>query len=98
MDKCRKIPKGTLEQRPLWTPLALFLGAQGFFMGKVVNLADSPGWVKKVTAGSRWLFFGTGEMGDCEYPLELFVRGCLHGLFQGVEVFDCQPSDFGDFF
>ena len=64
MDKCRKIPKGTLEQRPLWTPLALFLGAQGFFMGKVVNLADSPGWVKKVTACSRWLFFGSGELGD----------------------------------
>lgn len=56
----RKTPKGTLEQRPLWTPLALFLGAQGFFMWKVINLADLPGWVKKVTAFSRWLFLGTG--------------------------------------
>ena len=56
----RKIPKGTLEQRPLWTPLALFLGAQGFFVWKVINLANSPGWIKKVTAFSRWLFFGIG--------------------------------------
>jgi len=30
---------------------------------KVINLADSPGWVKKVTAFSRWLFFGTGCWG-----------------------------------
>ena len=33
-------------------------------MGKGINLADLPGWVKKVTAGSRWLFFGSGELGD----------------------------------
>lgn len=32
-------------------------------MWKVINLADSPGWVKKVTAYSRWLFFGTGCWG-----------------------------------
>ena len=74
----RKIPKGTLEQRPLWTPLALFLGAQGFFVWKVINLANSPGWVKKVTAFSRWLFFGTDELGDCEMDLQgralLFYR------------------------
>ena len=32
-------------------------------MWKVINLIDSPGWVKKVTACSRWLFFGTGCWG-----------------------------------
>lgn len=32
-------------------------------MWKVINLADSPDWVKKVTAFSRWLFFGTGCWG-----------------------------------
>ena len=66
----RKIPEGTLEQRPLWTPLALFLGAQVFFMGKVVNLADLLGWVKKVTAFWRWLFFGSGEFGGWGYTLK----------------------------
>ena len=71
-----KTPKGTLEQRPLWTPLALFLGAQGFFVWKVINLANSPDWVKKVTAFSRWLFFGTDELGDCGMDL----RG-VHVLF-----------------
>ena len=33
----RKTPEGTLEQRPLWTPLALFLGAQGFLCGKLLT-------------------------------------------------------------
>ena len=33
----RKIPKGTLEQRPLWTPLTLFLEAQGFLCGKLLT-------------------------------------------------------------
>ena len=32
-------------------------------MWEVINLADSSGWVKKVTACSRWLFFGTGCWG-----------------------------------
>ena len=39
-------------------------------MGKVVNLADSPGWVKKVTAFWRWLFFGSGEFGGWGYALK----------------------------
>ena len=38
-------------------------------MWKVINLADSPDWVKKVTAFSRWLFFGTDELGDCGMDL-----------------------------
>ena len=66
---------GTLEQRPLWTPLALFLRARGFFIWKVINLADSPGWVKKVTACSRWLFFGIGWLGDCGMDLRCFGYG-----------------------
>ena len=49
---------------PSGHPLRFFWGAQGFFMGKVVNLADLLGWVKKVTAFWRWLFFGSGELGD----------------------------------
>lgn len=39
-------------------------------MGKGINLADLPGWVKKVTAGSRWLFFGSGEVGGWGYALK----------------------------
>ena len=71
-------------------------------MGKVVNLADSPGWVKKVTACSRWLFFGSGGLGDwLRFEIQIdqisiFVY--LHRFLQGVEVFDCLVADFGDFF
>ena len=57
---------GTLEQRPLWTPLAHFFGsARIFFMGKVVNLTDLLGWVEKKSPRVRGgLFFGSGEVGD----------------------------------
>ena len=71
-------------------------------MWKVVNLADSPGWVKKVTACSRWLFFGSGELGDglCfEIQIDqisIFVY--LHRFLQGAEVLYCLPSDLGDLF
>ena len=58
----RKPQRGRLSSVPSGHPLRFFWGAQGFFMGKVVNLADSPGWVKKVTAFWRWLFFGIGEL------------------------------------
>ena len=72
---------GTLEQRPLWTPLALFLGAQGFFVWKVINLADSPGWVKKVTACSRWLFFGTGCWGIVGWIYGVLGMCCFIAYF-----------------
>ena len=39
-------PIGQRGCAPLDTPCA-FLGAQGFFVWKVINLADLPGWVKK---------------------------------------------------
>ena len=71
-------------------------------MWEYINLADSPGWVKKVTACSRWLFFGSGELGDglCfEIQIDqisIFVY--LHRFLQGVEVFDGLVADFGDFF
>ncbi len=63
MVNVRKTPKGTLEQRPLWTPLALLLGARAFFMWEYINLADSPGWVKKVTAGCGGFFSVVGSWG-----------------------------------
>lgn len=71
-------------------------------MGKGINLADLPGWVKKVTAGSRWLFFGSGEVGmGLRFEIQIdqisiFVY--LHRFLQGVEVFDGLVADFGDFF
>lgn len=48
---------------PSGHPLRFFFRSASFFMWEVINLADSPGWVKKVTACSRWLFFGTGCWG-----------------------------------
>lgn len=48
---------------PSGHPLRFFFRSAIFFMWEVINLADSPGWVKKVTACSRWLFFGTGCWG-----------------------------------
>mgnify|MGYP004571719347 FL=1 len=71
-------------------------------MWEYINLADSPGWVKKVTACSRWLFFGSGELGDglCfEIQIDqisIFVY--LHRFLQGAEVLYCLPSDLGDLF
>jgi len=52
-----------LSSVPFGHPLRFFFRSASFFMWKVINLADSPGWVKKVTAYSRWLFFGTGCWG-----------------------------------
>ena len=49
---------------PSGHPLRFFFRSASFFMWEVINLADSPGWGKKVTACSRWLFFGSGELGD----------------------------------
>ena len=66
----RKPQRGRLSSVPSGHPLRFFWGAQGFFMGKVVNLADSPGWVKKVTAFWRWLFFGSGELEGWGYTLK----------------------------
>ena len=50
-------------------------------MCKGINFTNSLGWVKKVTACSRWLFFGTGELGDCG-RLEILIAGCV-GLEMG---------------
>ena len=59
----RKPQRGRLSSVPSGHPLRFFLGARGVFVCKGINFTDSPGWVKKVTACSRWLFFGTGCWG-----------------------------------
>ena len=71
-------------------------------MWEVINLADLPGWGKKVTACSRWLFFGSGELGD-ELRFEIQIDQIsifvyLHRFFQGVEVLYRLPADLGDLF
>ena len=87
---------------PSGHPLRFFFRSASFFMWEYINLADSPGWVKKVTACSRWLFFGSGELGDglCfEIQIDqisIFVY--LHRFLQGAEVLYCLPSDLGDLF
>ena len=60
-------------------------------MWKVINLADSPDWVKKVTAFSRWLFFGTGCWG---------IVGWIYGvsgmcLVLKEDIFGFQGLDIG---
>lgn len=50
-------------------------------MWKVINLADLPGWVKKVTAFSRWLFFGTGCWGIVGWIYGVFGYVLLYRLF-----------------
>ena len=59
-------------------------------MWKVINLADLPGWVKKVTACSRWLFFRYWMLGDCGMDLRCFgyVFSFERGYFgfQGLDI------------
>lgn len=87
---------------PSGHPLRFFFRSASFFMWEVINLADLPGWGKKVTACSRWLFFGSGELGD-ELRFEIQIDQIsifvyLHRFFQGVEVLYRLPADLGDLF